>query len=46
MKYQQKSISYMEVCYSCINLAHGIVLQEQWIWPVRDVLFHKLTSKV
>ena len=35
-----------KVCHSCAILVHGRVLQEQWIWPVRDVLFHKLTSKV
>ena len=35
-----------EVCHSCTNLVHGTVLQEQRIWPIRDVLFHKLKSKV
>ena len=35
-----------EVCRSCTNLVHSIVLQEQLIWPIRDVLFHKLTRKV
>ena len=28
--------------YYVHNLVHGIVLQEQWILPIRDVLFHKL----
>ena len=35
-----------EVCQSCTCPDHGRVLQEQWIWPVRDILFHKLTSNV
>ena len=35
-----------EVCHSCINLDQGIVLQEQWIWPIRDVAYHKRTRKV
>ena len=34
------------MCHSCTNLVHGIVLQEQWIWPIRDILFHRLTRKV
>ena len=43
--YDQKSIYYpYEMCHSC-TLVHGIVLQEQWIWPIHDVLFHKLTRK-
>ena len=24
------------MCQSCINLVHGIVLQEQWIWAIYD----------
>ena len=34
-----------EVCHSCTNLVHGIVLQQQWIWPICDGLFHKQTHK-
>ena len=34
-----------EVCQSCTNLVHGIVLQEQWIWDIHDVLFHRLTCE-
>ena len=40
----QKSITYMK--YATIILDHGIVLQEQWIWSICDVLFHKLTRSV
>ena len=36
---------YWIVCHSCTNLVHGIVLQKQWIWPIHDILFHKLTRK-
>ena len=35
-----------EVCHSCTVLVHGIVLQEQWIWTIHDVLFHRLMCKV
>ena len=34
------------MCHLCINLVYGRVLQEQWIWPIHDVLFHKLTREV
>ena len=30
---------YLQVCHSYTNLVHGIVLQEQWIWPMHDILF-------
>ena len=33
-----------EVCQSCTNLAHDIVLQEQWILASHDILFHKLSK--
>ena len=42
----QKSITYMKCGHSCTILLHGIVLQEQWIWSIHDVLFHRLTRKV
>ena len=35
-----------EVCHSCTNLVRGIVLQEQWIWPIHEILFHRLMRKV
>ena len=35
-----------EVCHSCANIVQGIVFQEQWIWSIHDVLFHRLTCKV
>ena len=39
-EYIEPEVYYLhELCQSCSNLFHGIVLQEQWIWSIHDVLF-------
>ena len=41
--YKQKSMTY---CHSRTILVQGTVLQEQRIWAIHDVLFHRLMRKV
>ena len=44
LRYTLSEVDYLhDVCLLCTNLVHGIVLQEQWIWPIR---VHTLTRKV
>ena len=41
--YIQSEVYYLhDVYYSCTNLVHSIVLQQQWIWAIHDTVNHDI----